>query len=205
MHKIICIGSTTKDIFFPTSDGVILNTPEDITSQKKIAFELGAKYQVTEHYEALGGCAANVAQGLTKLGENSECYSKVGDDELGRWIKKTLISGGVGTETLEIEEGCKSDLSLIIVDIDSGERTIFSDRGANNRLSIIPEKLKHAHWIFISSLNGDWQSHLRTILAVAKERKISIAFNPGQKNIKTDPLEVASVITSSELFFINKD
>lgn len=205
MHKIICIGSTSKDIFFPTSEGVILDTPLEITSQKKIAFELGAKYQVKERYEALGGCAANVAQGLTMLGEQSECYSSIGDDELGHWIKKTLAQGGVGTEALEIEKGCRSDLSSIIVDINSGERTIFSDRDASNKLKIDPEKLKRAHWIFVSSLNGDWQQHLREIISIAKEKNIYIAFNPGQKNIKTDLAEVAGAVSASELFFVNKD
>lgn len=205
MHKIICIGSTSKDIFFPTGEGVMIDTPEDVTSQKKIAFELGAKYQVKERFEALGGCAANVAQGLTKLGVLAECYSKIGDDELGHWIKKTLTQGGVGTEALEVEKDCKSDLSLIIVDINSGERTIFSDRDANNRLTVIPEKLGRAHWIFVSSLNGDWQKHLREILTLAKEKNIYLAFNPGQKNIKTDLVEVTTAVTASELFFVNKD
>lgn len=205
MHKIICIGSTSKDIFFPTSEGVILNTPEDVTSQKKIAFELGAKYQVKERFEALGGCAANVAQGLTKLDEISECYSKIGDDELGHWIKKTLMQGGVGVSALEIEKGCKSDLSMILVDANNGERTIFSDRDANNKLTIIPEKLVHAHWFFISSLNGDWKDHLRELLSIAKEKNIRVAFNPGQKNIKTDLAEIAYAITMSEVFFVNKD
>lgn len=205
MHKIICIGSTSKDIFFPTGEGVIFDTPSEITSQKKIAFELGAKYQVKERYESLGGCAANVAQGLTRLGEQSECYSSIGDDELGRWIKKTLTQGGVGTETLEIEKGCRSDLSSIIVDINSGERTIFSDRDASNKLTIIPEKLKRAHWIFVSSLNGEWQQHLGEILSIAKEKNIYIAFNPGQKNIKTDLPAIAHAISVCEIFFVNKD
>jgi len=205
MHKIICIGSTSKDIFFPTREGIILDTPNEITSQKKISFELGAKYQVLERFEALGGCAANVAQGLTKLGVQSECYSKIGDDEMGKWIKKTLVAGGVGTAALEIETACKSDLSMIIVDIETGERTIFSDRDANNKLTIIPEKFNGAHWIFISSLNGDWQEHLREILYIAKEKNIYVAFNPGQKNIKTDLPEVSNAITACEIFFVNKD
>ncbi|EKE19715.1 MAG: hypothetical protein ACD_8C00122G0011 [uncultured bacterium] len=205
MHKIICIGSTSKDIFFPTSEGLILDTPEDVTSQKKIAFELGAKYQVKERFESLGGCAANVAQGLTKLGEISECYSKIGDDDLGHWIRKTLVSGGVGVSALEIEKDCKSDLSLILVDQRTGERTIFSDRDANDKLTIIAEKLSHAHWFFVSSLNGDWREHLRELLLIAKEKKIRVAFNPGQKNIKTGLSEIAYAITVSEVFFVNKD
>ncbi|MDD5396507.1 MAG: carbohydrate kinase family protein [Candidatus Moranbacteria bacterium] len=205
MVKIICIGSTSKDIFFPTKEGIVLETPEDILAQKKIAFELGAKYQVKERFEALGGCAANVAVGLAKLGEQSACYSKIGDDELGRWIKKTFSNANVGMEALEIENNCKSDLSLIIVDASSGERTIFSDREANDKLTIIPEKLSFAEWIFISSLNGDWQKHLKEILSIAKEKKIRLAFNPGQKNIKTGPVEVIYAISKCEMLFLNKD
>lgn len=205
MAKIICVGSASKDIFFPTSEGVILETPEDIFSQKKIAFELGAKYQVAERFEALGGCAANVSVGLAKLGEQSACYSKIGDDEIGSWIKKTFISAGVDASLLEVESNCKSDLSSVIVDINSGERTIFSDRDANNKLTIIPEKINSAEWIFISSLNGDWQNHLEELLKIAKEKEIKVAFNPGQKNIKTDLHEVATAIAQSEIFFVNKD
>ena len=44
MKTVICIGASTQDIFFPTAEGKIIETPEDVTSQRKIAFELGAKY-----------------------------------------------------------------------------------------------------------------------------------------------------------------
>ena len=30
MKKIICIGSSTQDIFFPTNEGKIIETPEEI-------------------------------------------------------------------------------------------------------------------------------------------------------------------------------
>ncbi len=82
--KIICIGSSSKDIFFPTDEGVILETPEDLTSQRKIAFELGAKFRAEDRYEALGGCAANVAAGLARIGFETEYYTKIGDDDLGK-------------------------------------------------------------------------------------------------------------------------
>jgi sugar/nucleoside kinase (ribokinase family) len=73
MEKIICIGSSAKDIFFPTNEGKIFETPKDITSQRKIAFELGAKYHIENRFESLGGCAVNVACGLRRLGIESSC------------------------------------------------------------------------------------------------------------------------------------
>ena len=52
--KVICVGSTSKDIFFPTSEGQVVDTPEDLESQKKFVFELGAKYHISDRFESLG-------------------------------------------------------------------------------------------------------------------------------------------------------
>lgn len=203
--QVICIGSSSQDVFFPTDKGVILDTPEDITTQKKIAFELGAKYQVDERFETVGGCAANVACGLAHLGVKTQCYTKIGDDSLGEWIKFQLKENGVVLDAVQKEKKCKSDLSFIIVDSKTGERTIFSDREANDKLKIIPTKLNGAEWFFVSSLNGYWQDNLKKITVLAKNKKKRIAFNPGQKNIATDPEAVISGITHTELLILNKD
>ena len=61
MQRILCVGSASKDIFFSTSEGVILQTPDDIRSQSKVAFELGGKVRSRVRVEAVGGVAANVA------------------------------------------------------------------------------------------------------------------------------------------------
>ncbi len=202
---VICVGSSSKDIFFPTSKGLILETPEDLISQRKFAFELGAKYQVDQRFEALGGCAANVACGLAKLGARVECLTKVGDDDLGEWIQEELLENGVGIEILQIEKKCQSDLSLILVDEKSGEHVIFSDRDANEKLKIYPAKLKKANWLFVSSLNGDWENNLEQLIDFAQKRKIKIAFNPGQKNIAQGKTAIQAAIAKTDLLILNKD
>ena len=68
MKQVICIGSGSKDIFFPTTEGITQETPDDLTAQKKIIFELGAKYHIDNRFESLGGCAVNQACGLRRLG-----------------------------------------------------------------------------------------------------------------------------------------
>ncbi|HAV11068.1 MAG TPA: hypothetical protein DCX32_00760 [Candidatus Moranbacteria bacterium] len=203
--QVICIGSSSKDVFFPTDKGLVFETPEDVTAQKKIAFELGAKYQVDERFETVGGCAANVACGLSRLGINAHCCTKIGDDSIGEWIREELEKKGVGLESLQKEKNCKSDLSFILVDAKTGERTVFSDRSANDKLEIIPKKLRKADWLFISSLNGAWQENLNKILSFSESKKKRVAFNPGQKNIATDPEAVIGAISRSELLMLNKD
>lgn len=205
MFQVICIGSSSKDIFFPTSDGLILNTPEDITSQKKIAFELGAKYQVAEIFEAPGGCAANVAQGLSRLGIKTACYTKIGKDELGKWIRKELKKENVSTKLVQIDKNCKSDLSVIIVDEKTRDHVILYNRESNTRLEINPKKIKNTQRLFVSALNGNWEKNIDEILNVAERYQIRILFNPGQKNIKDNSKKVLEIIKKSEVIILNKD
>lgn len=207
--KIICIGSSAQDIFFPTSEGVILETPEEITSQRKIAFELGAKYQINDRIESLGGCAANVAVGLARLGMEVSCCTKIGNDNLGEWIKKELQREGVGIKYVQTGEGLKSDLSAIIVDEKSGERTIFFNRDSNEKLEVNPEDFNDAQWIFVSALNSTlsdgWDRKLQKIVDYCEKSGTKLALNPGQKNIKENCQRIIEVISKCEILMVNKD
>lgn len=205
MRQVICIGSACKDIFFPTDEGIISDTPSDLLSQKKIAFELGAKYKIEDRSESIGGVAANVAIGLAKLGLSPACYSHIGDDSSAEWIKKELAQNGVDTSLITHEKNFSSDLSAIIVDKKSGDRVIFSNQKANGKMKIVPENLENAQWFFIGDLHGDWEKHLDDICATAKERKIRIANNPRQINIHDNPKKVLEIISETQVLFLNKD
>lgn len=205
MFQVICIGSASKDIFFPTAEGVILDTPEDITSQKKIAFELGAKYQIDKIFEAPGGCAANVSQGLSRLGLSVACYTKIGKDEAGQWIKKELKKEKVSLKLIQEDKHCKSDVSAIIVDENTRDHIILFNRESNTKLEIIPRKIKNTQRIFISALNGDWEKNVDEMLEIAAKEGIKILFNPGQRNIKDNPNKILEIIEKSEVLILNKD
>lgn len=205
MKKIICIGSSSKDIFFPTPGGVIIETPEELDSQEKLSFELGAKYRVKNIFEAPGGCAANVAQGLARLGVDTYCYSNIGQDKTGEWIKEELEKEGVKTDLLHIEENSISDVSAIIVDEKSKDHIVFFNRDANDKLKISADKFKDAENIFISALNGEWEDHLDKILEVSSDNNIRVIFNPGQRNIKDNAGKVVEVIENSQILILNKD
>ena len=205
MAKIICIGSACQDIFFPTSEGKIIETPEELLSQRKIAFELGAKYKIEERYEALGGCAANVAVGLARLGANAGCYSHIGNDKNADWILSELEKNNVEVTLVTKDEELSSDMSAIVVDKNSAERVIFSNQKVNAKLEIIPEKISSAEWIFVGDLHGDWQKKLDAILVVAKENNIKLAYNPKQSQIHDDVKKIMEIIAGTMVLFLNKD
>lgn len=203
--QIICVGSSSKDIFFPTEEGLVFDTPEDIMAQKKISFELGAKYQIEKIFEVPGGCAANVAQGLSRLGLKVACYTRIGKDEIGKWIKKELKKEKVDISLIQEDKDCKSDLSAIIVDKKSNDHIVLFNRDANTKLEIIPHKIKNTQKIFVSALNGEWEKHIDAILKVAKSNNIGIIFNPGQRNIKDNSKKTLEIIKNSQVVILNKD
>ena len=205
MYEIICFGSAGKDIFFPTTCGSIIETPEDLVSQKKIAFELGAKIKIENRFESLGGCAANVAVGLSRLGIEATCVSNVGDDEIGGWVVRELEKNGIKTECINKELGKKSDLSAIIVDEKSADRVIFTNKNSSGKLNLDREKFKEAEWFFISDVHGDWEAQVEEIFKIAKEEKKHVAMNPREVYIKDNPQEVIAAFSRCELIFINKD
>lgn len=205
MSKIICVGSACKDVFFPTLDGITIETPADILSKKKIEFELGAKYKIENRYEALGGCAVNVAVGLARLGISVDCYAHIGNDHVADWILSELQKNNVGVEFITKDAKSSSDMSAIIVDEKTAERVIFSNQKANANLKIIPEQISSVEWIFIGDLHGDWQSHLDLILGVAKKNAIKLAYNPKQINIHDDVNKIIEIIAGSQVLFLNKD
>jgi len=204
-HDVICIGSTSKDIFFPTGEGEILETPDDLTAQRKVMFELGGKYRVEELYEAVGGVAANVAWGLTKLGVRAVPYSRIGGDETGHWILHELKQAGVPTGGIFVDGSARSDLSAIIVMTQGGERTIFHNRDANDRLEIVPKRLKGAEWFFVSAQNGNWEEKIRSIIGIAEAEGVRLAYNPGQHNLRENPALAMEMVAKSEILAINKD
>lgn len=204
-YKIICVGSTCKDIFFPTDEGTIIQTPEDITSKEKIAFELGGKVSCANRYEAVGGVAANTSHGLTRLGHSAACYSKIGKDEMGDWIIQEFKEERVPIELMFVDETAKTDLSVIVVLMQGGERTIFHNRDANEKLEIIDKKFANVEWVFVSALNGDWKNNVKKLLALKEKYGFSLAFNPGQHNIKEDAVAVLEVMAVSDVLTINKD
>lgn len=205
MATILCIGSASKDVFYPTSEGIILETPEDLLAQRKIAFELGAKYHVENRYESLGGCSVNVAVGLARTGEKVSCYASIGDDSIGSWMQEKMKQEGIGLETVRVQSQCVSDLSFILVDGNSGERTIFSNQVSNKLLDVEGDRLAGFNWIFIGDLSGDWQKNMDKIFQAAKENGISVAYNPRQKTIHEDVARVIDGVRQSEIVFLNKD
>ncbi len=205
MKNVVCIGSALKDVFVPTGDGVVIETPEDVTSQRKLAFELGAKYYIEHRYSATGGCALNISMGLARLGVEVAPYALLGGDATGSWIRQTVHCVGVDTSLLRNVSEVDSDMSVILVDRKTGDRVIFVNHNVSQELVIDDSVVPANGVVFMGSAKGDWQRSFAQLRTVATAQNCQIAYNPGQSNIIDDVAAVVEMIAQAEYLFVNKD
>ncbi len=114
MKRIICVGHAAIDRIYR-----IDHFPDRPT-----------KIRALEHLEAGGGMAANAAAAVARLGGVVELWSRVGDDDNGVKIRRSLAGAGIDTRYVQSFEDNRSSTSVILVD-GSGERMIVGSRDVN--------------------------------------------------------------------------
>lgn len=91
----------------------------------------GIKTRAADFQQILGGCAANAAVAVRRLGGRARIASAIGgpqgDDLTGDTILARLAAEGVDTSTVQRIAGVKSSLSSILIDRDA-ERLIVNYR-----------------------------------------------------------------------------
>ncbi len=207
MLDVITMGGALRDITFATDKGKVIETPEDLTSQRLLAFEYGAKIRSEDVRMNFGGGACNAAAVFAKMGLTTAVISRVGKDGDGRAIIDNLRSRGVGTELLQTDERAETAFSFIVVDsaTKGGERVAFSYRGALENMEVKVEDLKDAKWLYMTGLGRDWKENLGVVAQAVRENGIKLAWNPGAREIAGGRKELDILLRETELFIINKD
>ncbi len=79
---------------------------------------------------SIGGCAANVAVDLTKLGVRASVVGRVGDDIFARFIKESLEAAGIRTQHVVESPECDTSGTLVI-NAHGQDRRFIHSMGAN--------------------------------------------------------------------------
>lgn len=212
MLKVDClvIGGATEDVMFYTDESVIIKNPnaKDITRQKLIAFEYGAKIPSQAAYFTMGGGGQNVAVALSKLGLRVSLLTAVGGDGVAEEIRQNLKTNGVYESLVKIYPKDRSSFSFIINTGTFREHVIFTYRGANYVMQINPADLKKikTNWFYLTSLQGDyWKSNLQNIFKVASLSNIKISWNPGGVQLASGYKYLSRYLKQTEILHLNKD
>ncbi len=203
-YDFITIGGATEDITIYTSEGVLINNKKDLTRQRLLGFEFGAKVEVEKSFSSFGGAASNSAVNFSRLGFKTACYIFIGDDERGKKILNNFKKQGVDIKLIKKTKKANTGFSFVLIG-PGNEHILFSERAANSMLKIKRSdlsKLKNTKWIYIGSLSGAWQDALKKIFSLSK---VKLAWNPGGMQLKAGASVLKKYIKHTNVFCVNKD
>jgi sugar/nucleoside kinase (ribokinase family) len=204
MYDLISLGSVVKDIILVTDRGKIFKTPQDRLAPVWLGFELGEKIKVDELYQSLGGVAADVSIGLSKLGLKVLPYSTLGKDVDGQWLINELKKRRVKTQGLTLEKNRVTSFNILIVDKKSGERIIFSQKSSGDlNLASLP-KFK-TKYLFVSSLKGKIENQTEKILSYLEKNKTQLIVSPSTSQIRDDFKDLKKLLKVAKILILNRN
>ncbi len=120
MYDVACVGILVADAIARSVDGL----PES------------GKLQLVDTIELFtGGCAANAAIDMAKMGLNVAILGKVGNDGFGKFMLTSLKDEKVNVEGLRVDNTSGTSASIVTVD-SCGERSFLHCLGANAEFGI---------------------------------------------------------------------
>lgn len=109
---VICLGRVAVDLYGNQVGGRL----EDVQTFEK----------------SLGGSSGNLAAGLARLGARSSMLSRVGDEQMGRFVREALQAEGVDTSHLATDPGRLTALVILgIASRDSFPHIFYRERPAD--------------------------------------------------------------------------
>ncbi len=112
MSDVLIAGVAVADIIMRVAE--LPRTPE--------------KFRAKEAHVTVGGCAANAAIAVARLGGRARLAARLGDDLIGSLIANGLETEGVDLTLSDRRAGAQSSFSSIYID-SAGERQIMNFRG----------------------------------------------------------------------------
>ena len=196
-RPVLCAGIVVADLFVPP----LQRLPE--------AGELVA----TEDFLiAPGGCAANTAIGLAKLGVPASVCGRVGDDTFGESLLRDLRRRGIDVGALTVTEGVGTS-KTVIVPVHGEDRRFIHTFGANAVFTAadIPQALLESSavvyiggYLVLPGLDeADLAARLRDARAHGARVVLDVAIPSGHPDLSLD--SVGKLWPLADCFLPNED
>jgi len=162
------------------------------------------KLTILEYSKQGGGQVATALATCARLGLKTKYIGKVGNDELGEFSCNSLKQERVDISEVIVEKNAISQFAFIIVDKQSGERTILWYR--DKKLHINPNELKRSSICEGKVLHLDTHEVEASIQAAnwAKEEGIPVVLDAEKITKGTDTLlKSVDILISDKAFALN--
>lgn len=199
MLDLVCIGDSTLDTFLVVKDAKVIKGKT--RSQDQLCLYFADKIPIEKSVQSVGGNAANVSVGTTKLGLNTAIITEIGDDINGNIVQDGLKRTGVDTKYVKRGKNIETRYSVVINY--KGERTILSCYP--KRKYTFP-KLPKTKWIYYTSLGPGFEKiQNKLIMHLKKNKNIKLAMNPGSHQMKKGLATVRKMIPFVDILIVNKE
>lgn len=146
----------------------------------------GPMRYVQSFEKKVGGAELNFAIGCARLGLNVKWMSRLGGDEFGKYIYKTVRGEGIDLREVALVEGYPSSLNFKEI-LEDGSGKTFYYRYQSPIATLTVDDIKpemfdevayiHLTGVFLAIAENNVQIALR-ILEIANEKKIRVSFDP---------------------------
>lgn len=205
---VVTIGGATRDIIFVSHEGEVIHTPHDLTRQKLLAFESGAKILSDKAFFTTGGGGCNAAVTLAKLGIGVAAHVRLGTDNKGEEVMTSLAEAGVQTSLVVREKTDSTGFSFILASSKQREHIAFLYRGVNNNLAVNAPAIKRLRprWLYLSSLSGKtWKANMRKIQSLVRSGSMKLMWNPGVTQLAIGYAGLAPLLRLTDVLSVNTD
>lgn len=138
----------------------------------------------TSYRRSVAGAELNLAIGLSRLGHRVGWAGRVGDDNHGRLVVRTLRAEGVDTSDVSVDPDASTGLMIRDVMLDRAiEVTYFRSQSAGSRLEPLDvDRIRSSRVLAVSGVTAALSSSALdvTLAAVqaAREAGVSVVFDP---------------------------
>ena len=133
----------------------------------------------TQYLRQPGGLASCALVAAARLGAKTKIISRIGDDDIGDYIRRDLENEGVDSSHLLVRQGSESHVSLILVDENSGDRSIITRPPTSEPISpqeIRREDITSSRVLFVDNITELTMQAARW----AKEAGMRVVLDPAR-------------------------
>lgn len=202
MARIATLGSALEDIYLIDRDDFVPSMIGDTSIFGKI--EIGTKVDIDRISYEIGGGGTNTATTFARTGHEVTFIGSISHDPAGEAILAFLDEEGIDTSYIDFTRK-GTGLSIILLDVKTGERTILTHRGSSAKFdNLDPSVISviRPDWLYITTLRGDLRT-IENFISEAHSCGTKIMFNPGLLEINCLD-QLLAILPSIDILLVNK-
>lgn len=211
MNTIVGFGALNLDLIFEVDDLKAVSTDKFRLEPGKELFgsdqEFHSLLDLLNRFGTLrsksgGGSAANTMVALARMGFSARFIGKVGNDEEGDFLLKSLKP----VQTSLIRRGQRSGVCLVVLDRHQ-DRFLFVQGNANSTLTIGEidlDGLKDISWIHLTSFIGAPPFEAQKALLNHLGSSVKVSMDPGEIYAKKGLDQIRSLIKRCHVLFLTE-